>query len=295
MLDRLRAAARQKLQLAVAEVVEAQLDRSNDTQQARHDETVASLEALTKGLEALTKGLEALTKALEERFDTIDERFTAVRDRLAEMEFRARRDIWYAQDATAAQESAKYALEHFPKVPWFWNPHDTLRFALGQVDISGLALEFGVATGATLAIIAEALSAEHAVVGFDTFTGLPETWRTGYPAGTFAQDKLPGVPGAELRAGPFEETLPEFLSSTDEQIAFLHIDSDLYSSAKTVLDLAGDRLASGAVLVFDEFFNFPGWQQHEFRAWTEFIESSGRRFHYLGYTGNNEQVVVRLH
>ena len=49
------------------------------------------------------------------------------------------------------------------------------------------------------------------------------------------------------------------------------------------------------MLVFDEFFNYPGWQLHEFRAWTEFIEQTGRTFEYLAYTGNNEQVVVRLH
>ena len=50
-----------------------------------------------------------------------------------------------------------------------------------------------------------------------------------------------------------------------------------------------------AVLVFDEFFNFPGWRLHEFRAWTEFVERTGRTFEYLAFTGNNEQVVVRLH
>ena len=49
------------------------------------------------------------------------------------------------------------------------------------------------------------------------------------------------------------------------------------------------------MLLFDEFFNYPGWQQHEFRAWTEFVEKSGRTFEYLAYTANNEQVVVRLH
>jgi hypothetical protein len=75
----------------------------------------------------------------------------------------------------------------------------------------------------------------------------------------------------------------------------MHVDCDLYSSTRTVLDLTGDRLAPDAVLVFDEFFNYPGWRQHEFRAWTEFLASSGRSVEYLAYTGNHEQVVVRLH
>jgi len=128
----------------------------------------------------------------------------------------------------------------------------------------------------------------------DVFTGLPETWRTGFPAGEFAQEP-PDVPGAAVVAGLFEDTLPTFLAETDEAIAFMHVDCDLYSSTRTVLDLTSDRLVPDAVLVFDEFFNYPGWQQHEYRAWTEFVERTGRSFEYLAYTGNHEQVVVRLH
>jgi hypothetical protein len=70
--------------------------------------------------------------------------------------------------------------------------------------------------------------------------------------------------------------------------------SDLYSSTKTVLDLAGERLVRGAVIVLDEFFNYPGWQQHGYRAWTEFVARTGLPFDYLAYTANNEQVAVRL-
>jgi predicted O-methyltransferase YrrM len=132
------------------------------------------------------------------------------------------------------------------------------------------------------------------VVGFDTFEGLPEVWRTDFPAGEFAQAALPEVPGAELVSGLFEDTLPGFLAECDDDIGFLHLDADLYSSTKTVLDLVGDRLRPGAILVFDEFFNFPGWQAHEYRAWCEFVADSGRSFEYLAYTGSNEQVVIRL-
>jgi hypothetical protein len=58
-----------------------------------------------------------------------------------------------------------------------------------------------------------------------------------------------------------------------------------------VLDLAGERLVRGTVIVFDEFFNYPGWQQ---RAWTEFVARAGVPFDYLAYTANDEQVAVRL-
>jgi hypothetical protein len=46
--------------------------------------------------------------------------------------------------------------------------------------------------------------------------------------------------------------------------------------------------------VFDEYFNFPGWRNHEYRAWTEFVARTGTEFDYLGYTADNEQVVVRI-
>ncbi len=277
VLDRLKAAARQKLQRAVAEVVEDEHDRSQQRQQELHAETAGVLDRLDHRLDEVARLLGAVTR------------------RLDEMEFRARRDISYSQDVRAARESAAFVLEHLPTSPVFWHPHDTLRFALGEIKGPGLALEFGVATGTTLAIIADAVAHDRLVAGFDSFTGLPETWRTGFPAGEFAQDPPRDIPGATVVVGLFDDTLPAFLANNDEQIAFMHLDADLYSSTKTVLDLAGDRLAPNAVLLFDEFFNFPGWQLHEFRAWTEFIDRTGRTFEYLAYTGNNEQVAIRLH
>ena len=139
------------------------------------------------------------------------------------------------------------------------------------------------------------MAGDRTVAGFDSFAGLPEAWRTGFPVGEFAQTEIPTVEGAEIVVGLFEDELPGFLARNEEQIAFLHVDCDLYSSTKTVFDLLGDRLAPDAILLFDEFFNYPGWRSHEYRAWTEFTARTGRTFEYLGYTGNNEQVAVRLH
>jgi hypothetical protein len=276
MVGRLKAAARQKLKRAVAEVVEAESARAHQRQQQQHAEAMTALDQAKRRLDEVADCLQAVTH------------------RLDELEFRARRNLAYAQDVQAAHESAAFVLEHMPKASVFWHPHDTLRFALGEIKGPGLALEFGVAEGTTLAIIAEVVAGDRSVVGFDCFTGLPEAWRTGFPAGEFANDP-PDIPGASLVTGLFEDTLPTFLAETDEPIVFMHLDADLYSSTKTVLDLTADRLAPDAVLVLDEFFNYPGWHRYEFRAFSEFIARTGRTFDYLAYTGNNEQVVVRLH
>ena len=277
IVDRLKLVGRQKLQRVLAEVVAAEIARAQQHQQELHAQETAALDRINH------------------RLDEVAGRLDAVARRLDELEFRARRDMGYSQDVQAARESAEFVLEHMPKAPVFWHPHDTLRFALGEIKGPGLALEFGVAGGTTLAIIAEAVAGDRPVVGFDGFVGLPETWRTGFPAGKFAQEPPSDIPGATVVTGLFEDTLPGFLADTDEPIVFVHLDADLYSSTRTVLDLAGERLAPDAILVLDEFFNYPGWQEHEFRAWNEFIARTGRTFDYLAYTGNNEQVVVRLH
>jgi hypothetical protein len=59
-----------------------------------------------------------------------------------------------------------------------------------------------------------------------------------------------------------------------------------------VLSLLRERIVAGTVIVFDEYFNHPGWQTGEFRAWTEFVEATGFTFEYRAYTYDNEQVVV---
>ncbi len=163
MLDRFKVAAREKLQRAIAEVVAAEQARSRQELADQHAEVLAAL-------------------------DRVNESVRAVVTRIADTEYRARRDVSYAQDVAMAQESAAFVLEHMPKSKVFWEPPDTLRFALGEIKGPGLALEFGVATGSTLQIIAEAVAGDRTVVGFDVFTGLPETWRTGFPAGEFAQE-----------------------------------------------------------------------------------------------------------
>ncbi|MDV6209724.1 TylF/MycF/NovP-related O-methyltransferase [Rhodococcus erythropolis] len=273
MFEQFRSSARTKLQRAVSEVVEA-ADRRNA------DRTQQILDALALSRDELA----------EARGD-----IAGLRSRIDELEFRQRRDLAYAVDLEATASTAEFILEHLRVAETFGHPHDTLRHALGLIEIPGMALEFGVASGTTLRIVAEAFTErEGTVAGFDVFSGLPETWRTGFPVGEFAQESIPEVPGAQLVPGLFEDTLPSFLNDESDPVAFLHLDADLYSSTKTVLDLLGDRLVPGSIVVFDEFFNYPGWQQHEYRAWTEFVTRTGISFEYLGYTVDNEQVIAKI-
>ena len=88
--------------------------------------------------------------------------------------------------------------------------------------------------------------------------------------------------------------MPEFVKQHNHPVAFVHIDSDLYSSAKTIFDCLKDNIVSGTVIVFDEFFNYPGWEDGEYRAFMEFIEETKLDFSYLGYCYSGEQVFVKI-
>ncbi|MBW4719624.1 class I SAM-dependent methyltransferase [Saccharothrix obliqua] len=216
-----------------------------------------------------------------------------VSDDLRRFEVRSRRDIVFAGEREAAADSARFVRDEMTAAPHFDHPRATLEHALTLVEARGMALEFGVYAGATLEVIASALAGRE-VYGFDSFQGLPEHWRSGFPAGAFDVPRPPDVRGAELVVGWFDETLPGFLDRHPGPVAFLHVDSDLYTSARTVLDLVGPRLVEGSVVVFDEFFNFPGWRDHEYRAWTEYAERAGVAFRYAGYTYDHEQVIVKI-
>jgi predicted O-methyltransferase YrrM len=105
--------------------------------------------------------------------------------------------------------------------------------------------------------------------------------------------KLPKVESnTKLHKGWFDQSLPRWLDAHPDKIAFVHIDCDLYSSTKTVFDLLKDRFQPGTVIVFDEYFNYPGWRKHEFKAFQEFIAENGVSYSYLAYAKYN--VAVRL-
>jgi hypothetical protein len=142
-----------------------------------------------------------------------------------------------------------------------------LRFAARYGNSSELWLEFGAWKGKSTRRIA----VHHAVDSFDSFLGLPEDWRPSHRGGAadqkafaakflgrgaFSKQGQPPFNSTErLRwhVGWFNETLPPFLGRRPSQnVSFVHIDSDLYSSARTVLGLLAQRLSPGAVLVFDE-------------------------------------------
>ena len=192
----------------------------------------------------------------------------------------------------ASESSAEYALAHMRTCPNFTRDYLLHEYVSQHVG-AGTVAEFGVATGRTLRNWAHFLP-DRRIWGFDSFDGLPEDWCSRMPAGTFRQTP-PVVPGrCHLVSGAFENTLPSWIQANPEPMALLHIDSDLYSSACTVLQLLEPQIHVNTIIVFDEYINYPGWQQDEHRAWQEFVQQHQIQYEYMARVSRHQQVAVRV-
>ena len=173
-------------------------------------------------------------------------------------------------------------------------PIEVLRRGLDAMPDSGLVLECGVYFGRSLRVIASRVDGD--VHGFDSFEGLPDAWSPAEPAGTYGTAGRKPVVGARvhLHAGWFERTLPAFLERHDGPVRFLHVDCDLYSSTRTVLDAVGPRLLPGSVIVFDDMLGYPGYEAHELRAWSEWSTAHGVRWTLIAAALLGREVAIRI-
>jgi hypothetical protein len=149
--------------------------------------------------------------------------------------------------------------------------------------IDGLVLEFGVASGNTIREISNYCDK---VYGFDSFEGLPEDWRAGYEKGVFKCD-IPEVPNnVELVIGLIQDTIDNFLNTHQEQVSFIHIDVDIYSATACIFEKLKDRIKSGTIITFDEICSYDGYEEHEFKAFLEFLNITGFEVENIGCRHN---------
>ncbi|OBA60903.1 hypothetical protein A5647_12415 [Mycobacterium sp. 1100029.7] len=211
---------------------------------------------------------------------------------------------FYPKDKDYRDSPAARAMvaEHFGNATALNTDAALLKFGSDQVTLDGAFIEMGVCTGKTINFVA-ALNPERRIWGFDSFDGLPEQWaRTDItvPEGTFRVNvdgwMPPVLHNVALVKGMFHETLPQFkeqvLKATP--IAFLHVDCDIYASAKDIFDQLADNIVAGTVIVFDEFYNYPGSEEHEFRAFQEFLQATAKKAVYLAFNQYFEQAVAQI-
>lgn len=178
----------------------------------------------------------------------------------------------------------------------------------------GWFLEFGVYEGRTINLCSS-LRPDSTFYGFDSFEGLPEKWVMSQTKTIdekyFALDHLPKVNNnVNLIPGFFDQSLPSWIKDnldSNSTISWLHIDCDLYSSAKSVLNLLNDYIVEGTVIRFDELVDwryegfktiyphtkpkpkYPNWRDGEWKAVNEWmlnydrqIQPSWREWHMGG-------------
>ena len=151
-------------------------------------------------------------------------------------------------------------------------------------DSRNLFLEFGVYTGGSINLFSKQLkNINETIYGFDTFEGLTEDWLTHvfFPKGSLSlNNKLPKVAkNAILIKGKIQDTLDNFLKDNlKKKILFAHMDMDTYASTKFALAKIKPFLEKGSVILFDEFYGYPNWQQEEYKAFTEVFKENEYKF-----------------
>ncbi len=128
-------------------------------------------------------------------------------------------------------------------------------------------------------------------VGFDSFQGLPASAGIDAQSRDFVEGKFTisqrgfeenitraGVPRdrAIIVPGWFADTLTEATIQKHNlrNAAIVHIDSDLYESAKLALAFVTPLLVDGTVIIFDDWYTFRGNpNMGEQRAWSEWLAS----------------------
>lgn len=166
-------------------------------------------------------------------------------------------------------------------------------------------LEFGVCQGVSMKVIRETLDKSFSVFGFDSFVGLPETWIDKKGKIVVSKErfstggKIPDINDVEFYSGWFTDTLPKYLEIA-EPIALLHIDCDLYSSTKEVLEALNRYIVKGTIIVFDEWFYWhdPYYDDHERKAFLEWVPNFNRKYEFVPFydrtNSGEERQMVRI-
>ncbi|MBM3468027.1 MAG: class I SAM-dependent methyltransferase [Alphaproteobacteria bacterium] len=200
-------------------------------------------------------------------------------------------------------EALKFVDENLLHAKRFQSDAEVIKFASESVTLSdGMFIETGTCTGKTINFIA-GLNPHRLVYGFDSFEGLPEAWIRKdmvFQKGTFAFKKDAPFPAVlqnvRLYKGWFKDALPVFKAKILKKtpIAFLHVDCAIYSSTRDVLTILGDNIVDGTIIVFDELYNYPGYENHEWKALQEFLKEKHYRVEFLAFNENHEQVAVKI-
>ena len=153
-------------------------------------------------------------------------------------------------------------------------------------------LEFGVAEGTSVNFFSEYLKK---IYGFDSFEGLREDW-VGHTQMSGALDLNKKIPNLNknviLIVGQAQDTLENFLIQNKPEINFVHMDMDTYKTSKFVLEKIKPYLTNHCVILFDQLYNYTGWDVGEYKALQEVFKEDEYKF--KAFSRNDRQVVIEI-
>ena len=204
-------------------------------------------------------------------------------------------DVLELFEENARLESYEHAKSSFTHAMLFGEKSQLWKYCLDRIQLSTkynsnpnpIIAEFGVWQGASINFFAKYLP-QAKIYGFDSFLGLEEDW-VGFRRvkGAYSTaGKLPKVAdNVLLYVGWFEDTMAEFLQLLgQDQIMLLHLDADTYKPTSFVLEQLLNNIKAGTIIIFDEYFGYPGWQLHEHKAFTEIVNRYGLKTKAIGFT-----------
>lgn len=153
-------------------------------------------------------------------------------------------------------------------------------------------IEFGVYKGASINVLSKYVKKIYA---FDSFEGLKEDMLGNTEAiGTFNLNKQ--IPNLNKNVVPvvgwIQDTLDNFLEKENPKINFIHIDVDTYETSKFILKKVKKFLVPNATILFDELYNFPGWDVGEYKALSEEFNENDYKFKVFSI--QDQKVVVTI-
>jgi hypothetical protein len=154
-------------------------------------------------------------------------------------------------------------------------------------------LEFGVLRGGTANFFSKFVNKLYC---FDSFEGLKEDWvGTSAPKGYFnLNKKIPKLnSNVEPVVGWVEDTLDDFLKKHNPKINFVHMDMDTYSPTKFTLEKIKPYLVKDAIILFDELYQFIGWEEGEFKALNEVFNKNEYKYKAFNIKGANSCIQIK--
>jgi len=169
-----------------------------------------------------------------------------------------RSKIYFVKSLIECVEFRYWAKKKFPGVKITASKYSLLNEILDKTSTHSKLnfLEFGVAFGETTQFLLDKVKTNFSYTGFDTFEGLPSSWRNLPKGAITAGGKIPLIQDERVRfiKGFVEKTLPGIeISSSDTKI-FL-FDLDLFSPTLFVYQEIRKHINPGDVLYFDEAFD----------------------------------------